>query len=418
MANETETNVTETKESRAESIRRFKEKNPDKVQNLKASTEADSVKATQPVQPERVVEPIRLKVEHSRMSDIDAYVTVMTFGQIRDYGEFAEELYDDDANVTDKWQRGLENKRVKDAANYLTNPVHFFPPVIMIPVDAESCVFQDGHVTVKQHGIAALDGQHRTASIIAALEKDASIASESIPVVILNLFDLDKRQQIFADINRTPKKVSKALNLVFDHSDRVAAMAMRIAKRTVTTEKDGEVYKNPVMESLIDFERLAPLRKSHNIMSLTNLYNLIKPVTEVVDDANGYVFDENQIANIVDAIVDNLPHVNAVRQGRWTFDTVKAEYVCYSSTLMQAIGRVVKEMATQKDAEGNLRYSPDTMAEAVRGFIQRITEAGGWAINGQRWNDSARRVVADGKIGTQQDHVRNAQMVLRDFLNL
>lgn len=411
----------ETKAQRAEKIRKFKESHPDKVTSAPAATQADAERVASGEslsetvsEVVRVVEPKRFKLESFEMSGINGYVTTMQFQDVVDYCEPYERLYNTDSksedcvDVSQRWQRGIANSRIKDASQYLLNPVHFFPPLVCVPVIG-GLTFGE-HVTLTQHSLGYLDGQHRGESIRVALESDATgeLARESIPVVILNLpvEDIERKQQIFADVNRTPRKVSKALNLMFDHNDRVAVLSKKIA------------YRQNKIEGLIDFERLSPLRKSHNVMSFVNLNNLVGPMASVRDDAYGFLLSDGQVADVVDAVIDNLPHIGALREGLWTFEQLKGEYICFYSTFWQALGTTLADMLGMKDPEtGERKYPAETFSLAVEDYMKKLHSSGALLLNGPQWSDPNRRVVTDKKVGTQTGHKDAAVKVLKDYLN-
>lgn len=421
-SNEQESLRQPTGKTRREMLNALKEKSPSKFQSLPEATQADMDKSNneskvgiEKQEPLRVVEPKRFTALKSTMSNIDSYTVLMTYQDIVDYCQFAEHLYEnsDTMSVTEKWQRPLENKRVKLAGAYLTDSdIHFLPPIITIPannmdaIDIDTVADESScSLTVKHHGLGILDGQHRVGGIMDAIERNPSLASESMPVVVLDIHELTTQQQIFADVNRTPRKVSQALNLVFDHSDKIAVLAQDIATRPQQ------------IEGLVAFDGVSPKASAAQIMSLTNLYKLIKPMASAKQANGSPVLSNDQIADTVYEIVANLPRIGLVRKGTLDFKRLKEEYIFPFSTCWQAVGQLLEEMLTSKRADGGYRHTADEFPQVVARFIKRVSASDGWAIDGERWNDPNRRVVDNGKVGTQRDHISRAKQILRDFVD-
>ena len=375
---------------------------------------------------QREIKPKDFPALASDMPKFRGRTVIMSYLDVSDYCGFAHELYERDETtktvpLDEKWQRGLENKRVNEAAIYLNNETHFFPAIVCVPRSQSDCVFSDGHVTIGKHGVLALDGQHRVGAIHKAVTENAALENDTVTVIVLEIFDIELRRQIFADINRSPKKVSKALNLAFDTSDRVAKISKQIINYEERKNEKGELdpngqFVNKVLKPMFDEERVTPLAKSHHLMSLTNLYNLVGPMSKVVDDANKPVLNETQLREVVQVIVDNLPDTNRLRTQFSSFENMRKEYVFCTSTIWQALGLLLEERIKAKDENGKPRIQPDQFAELVKGWIIKLRNSGSWDLRSPVWADKNRLVVINGmSVGTQRGYVKNATDVLRDL---
>ena len=137
-------------------------------------------------------------------------------------------------------QRVLNKARVPQIARYLSeNPKSYVLSAITASIDADvqfdaQGVLQDGArvgelVVPADARILVNDGQHRRAAIAKALETTPGLANESVPLVLFLDAGLVRSQQIFADLNRHGIRPSTSLNVLYDHRDKVAEIARRVA---------------------------------------------------------------------------------------------------------------------------------------------------------------------------------------------
>lgn len=389
----------------------------------------------------RKVEPLTVTAVPANMAQFPACSFTLTYAQVADFVGYAHELYIPEVdletgkktvNLDQKWQRGLDMKRVNEAAKYLRQDTHFFPPIIVVPTNDSSVkivVLDNGLLSVTLTGasaISALDGQHRVGAIKKVVDEKVGLDNEMLSISFLNITDFDLKRQVFADINRTPRRVSKSLNLVFDNSDRVARISKDIVHYEVATG-DGKI--NHPYVNLIDLERPTPTGKSTYMMSLTNLYDMLTPVAKLtetvkVTDAEGkeisetrYVLDEQQLAEVFQAFESTYPEVNKLRHGGTNFDSVKREYVWASGTFWKAWGALLEKKMKAMNPDGKTRkIAPEDLGATIASWIGRINADGNWKLSAPIWQDPARRVVTDSKsIETKKGGVKNATDILDDL---
>ena len=137
-------------------------------------------------------------------------------------------------------QRVLNKARVPQIARYLAgNPDSYVLSAITASIDADvrfegKGVLQGGVrigqlVVPAEARILVNDGQHRRAAITEALKTAPELANESVPLVLFLDAGLLRSQQIFADLNRHGIRPNTSLNVLYDHRDKVAELARRIA---------------------------------------------------------------------------------------------------------------------------------------------------------------------------------------------
>jgi DGQHR domain-containing protein len=134
-------------------------------------------------------------------------------------------------------QRQLDPRHAHDIRDYLLeNPDDYILPTIVYAVD-QSCKFQAweksdsvGLLTIPfGTNLRSLDGQHRRQGLNEAIAEDGDFAADFTSVLIYVEPDLQRRRQMFSDMNATPKIVSKGLNVYFDSRSPFARAAQSLA---------------------------------------------------------------------------------------------------------------------------------------------------------------------------------------------
>lgn len=405
---------TMSKEDRQEAIDKFKKQNPGrKINPLEGGTGiAHGEAKTKPEQangeqqqpePERTIETKTFTVIPFKQGKIEGCILAMTMLDVADYMCFAEDLYDvekdkkgkaklKDMNPENTWQRGISASRPKDIAQYLMNDIHFIPSLICIPVN-DGVSIDGNKLTLPENGLAALDGQHRKAGIEylisqAQVGPDSDFAKEEVSVIVITSdLDIDDRQQIFSDINRSAKVVSKALNILYDHRDPYAVLAHRIAKDL------GDV---------VDLTHTAPTAKSSNVCSLSNIYNLvINFATEVKKNHARAPLRKNLTEDIVHdsvlAMIRAFPSFERLSAGHDTYGAVRASFpICFSSTGYQGMGSAAKHATYGVDAS-------------------KVAETLGALVASTKWeqaNPAWEPLMSDGKVKVRSEDINKAGSIL------
>lgn len=73
-----------------------------------------------------------------------------------------------------------------------------------------------------------VDGQHRKASIIAAINEDNTLGNETISVVFYEDKGLEHSQQMFTDLNKHAVKTSNSIAELYDSRDALAVVTRRV----------------------------------------------------------------------------------------------------------------------------------------------------------------------------------------------
>ncbi len=105
------------------------------------------------------------------------------------------------------------------------------------------------------------DGQHRTAGIKRAVKEDPQLRDQTISVVLFPSENVERDQQMFSDLNRTVRKTSRSLDIMYDHRDVMNRIALDLA---------AEV---PIFRGRVEKESSSLALKSRNFITLSALYD-------------------------------------------------------------------------------------------------------------------------------------------------
>lgn len=383
-------------------------------------------------QVEREVADKEFPVIRSEMFGIESFTLAMTFRELADYIGFAVEIYDKDADLLDKWQRDLVTNRIDKIKDYLlgkNGDTRYFPSILVVP-NTEKVQVVDNKVTIKAarmvesirtdkmvHDLSALDGQHRLAAILRLLADYPEYGDESITVVILNTADKDVKQLIFSVINSKTVKVPRPVSIMFDHQSRAATLAKLVVQ--------SDYMKVVGQKNLVAFEKTMPLQGDNQIMSITNLFELINPIAELkvqTESENGetvteYLFSDESIVDTVKELITNLPMVKETKEGKKSFKDLKADYIYPFGTCWKALGSVLEKMAMTTNDSNVPLFPVATFPEAVKAYVQHVNSASGWNFTNPKFKDGKDPVVSPtGKIQTQRGAVKRLIDVLESYV--
>ena len=218
-------------------------------------------------------------------------------------------------NPFEKFQREISDTRVNAIEKYLLENKDFVLPAITVSIDGAvefEPISDDnsiGILEVDENAIWIInDGQHRTKAIYTLMRlyqeysKDRkSLPSQlrnfirkhesrlirlqfcTLPAVVFVDVGVERNQQIFSDINRTMKKTSKSLDILFDNRDETAL------------EVKEFLQNNPEFLKIIEVEKSTARDKAYTIV------DLYKAKKELKEDFEPFM---NQLINTFDF---NLP---------------------------------------------------------------------------------------------------------------
>ena len=201
-----------------------------------------------------------------RMGTTNYYTATLPFGAITKLFTFDPDKMLE-LTPENRSQRTLIAKRVPEIAAYVLDHEDYIFSSITVSVDSDDVEFLPveegadiGNLVLPLEAKYVInDGQHRVAGISEALRQDPELAKDTISVVVLPDGGLERSQQIFSDLNRTVRKTSKSLDILFDHRLPINRITMACLERV------------PLFEDRIDKERVSLSVRSPKFATLSGL---------------------------------------------------------------------------------------------------------------------------------------------------
>lgn len=254
-------------------------------------------------------------------------------------------------------QRHLNRGRLPELTRYVVeNPESYVFSAITASIDADiefepSEAFGDGLMGLLRIPMKARfvinDGQHRRAAIEAALERQPSLADESIAVVLFHDRGLERCQQMFADLNRYSVRPARSLNVLYDHRDELAAAAKRVA------------LQSTVFGDLVEMERSALSARSRKLFTLSAIHTATGALFQ--HRLSGALLDDDEASEPFDLVGTacsywetvgaHIPHWQAVRSGKMAAGDLREQYIHSHGVVLHALGRVGNSLLHRRAPE-------------------------------------------------------------------
>lgn len=240
--------------------------------------------------------------------------------------------------ASDKAQRTLDPRHARDIAEYVKqNPTTYALGAVTYAMDVPGD-FQEvspgagiGLLRLPLGAqLRSIDGQHRREGIRLAIDVVRSLAQESTALLIYVEADLEKRRQMFSDMNNTAKKVSKAVNISFDSRDPFARVVNQLCDQHSLLA--GRTEKSSV--------RVAP--GSSKLFTLGAIHDAVKRLfvgpSGRVKDPFKYQAEEIEVRAI--AFLDLLSRARP-ELARDARTRVESESLIFSSTTLRVIAGAI-----------------------------------------------------------------------------
>jgi DNA sulfur modification protein DndB len=169
------------------------------------------------------------------------------------------------------------------------------------------------------------DGQHRRAAIEEALKENARLSEETISVVLFPWEDIDRMQQMFSDLNRTARKTSKSLDILYNHRDLLSQITLAMIERV-------DAFKG-----MVDKDRISLPLRSPKLFTLGAIYDATAALLGNVVEAD---FDgkQEQAIDFFEAVAENMPEWSRVRAGDLKPSELRQEYINTHAVVLGALG--------------------------------------------------------------------------------
>ena len=232
-----------------------------------------------------------------------------------------------------------------------------------------------------------VDGQHRKAAILEAIEEDPSLKEETISIVFYEDKGLENSQQMFTDLNKHAVKTSNSIAELYDSRDDLAVVTRSVIGRI------------PFLDQYTDKEKDILGKYSSKFFTLNTFYKANKRILKGVHDIEAYEdFLIKYWSNVSNHI---LPWAEVERREISKVD-LREQYVVTQAIIIQAFGNL-----------GNYyRLHPETnMYESLMG-LKKVN----WLRQAECWK--GRIVSENGKIINSQNSARLASNILKTCIGI
>lgn len=173
------------------------------------------------------------------------------------------------------------------------------------------------------------DGQHRKAAIDEALRKMPELGSDYISIVFFVDGGLKRSQQMFADLNKHALRPTMSLGILYNHGDPLARLCKKIADQI------------PVFASRIDLEKSSLSNRSHELFTLSSLYQATKALLGLSSNI-GRIPEKSEITAIEywTELSKHMPLWQRVKEGKLTAFDLRKNYINAHGIALQSLGIV------------------------------------------------------------------------------
>ena len=172
------------------------------------------------------------------------------------------------------------------------------------------------------------DGQHRRAAIEEALKQAPHLGTETMSVVFFQDLNLERSQQMFADLNRHAAKPTKSLGILYDHRDPLAQVARSLVDNT------------PTFKDLTETERTTISNRSTKLFTLNSIYQATDVfLRRATIDPSAY--EACDLASTFwTALGSSIPEWERARLRDVSPASLRSKFVHVHGVTLQALGRV------------------------------------------------------------------------------
>lgn len=247
----------------------------------------------------------------------------------------------------ERGQRILNKRRVPKIAQFLLeNPRDYAFSAITACIDGSASFepigedqdWELGRLTVPvTANLLITDGQHRWRAICDVLQQEPGLAKETIPVVLYLDEGLERRQQIFSDLNMHGVRPTRSLGILYDHRDSLAALARTLADEV------------PLFAGRTEVEKTTISNRSANLFTLSAIYQATAALIGKQEGDSTGVADYRVALRFWDVLGEVIPEWSAVIADDAKPWELRAQYVHAHGVVLQALGAAGCQLLSQVD---------------------------------------------------------------------
>jgi DGQHR domain-containing protein len=280
----------------------------------------------------------------------------------------------------DRSQRQLDPKHAREIGEYIVgNQDEYALGAITYAVDKpgefEEVIANSGVGILRlplNARLRSVDGQHRRHGIKQAIDVCEVIGAHHTALLIYVEEDLKKRRQMFSDMNNTPRKVSRAVNVAFNSRDPFARVANQL------------VVDHPLLEGHIEVEAARVLSGSPHYYTLSAVHDALKRLfvgstgrvkdTSKYNDANihqtGTAFFDMLAASRPEFAEAKDPHaLDGLRGSTLLFSSTTLRVIAGSVYAVAGPGASAPDLGQLTKAFSTISFSPSSKLWVDCGFV-------------------------------------------------
>lgn len=321
-----------------------------------------------------------------RQAGNNFYIAMCTLKEVsRDF------TYEDaDIPAEQRAQRTLRKSRIPRICNYiLQNQDDYIFSSITVSVDRRIAfdpisnnMENIGSISMSNDAsILINDGQHRAHAIKQAVTENPELGQDQISVVFFEDLNLEKSQQMFADLNKHAVKPTKSLGILYDHRNSFATFVV------------GMIKSINVFHNRIEMEKTSISNRSTKFFTLNGLElatkNLVGKASNLNEDEKKTVID------FWNTVSKNIPEWALLTNKKVTPAELRKDFVHANTNMLEAIA-----------IAGNFLIDkyPRKWKQKLAG-LQKID----WSRTNPEWDG---KIIIRGKMTKTKAGMNNAAKIL------
>ena len=277
------------------------------------------------------------------------------------FKQLAEHFAFDDssASVTERCQREIHLGRAKKFSTYIkSNPGYITGAVVGTVEDIEFIPIQheqsDGNVGFiklpDDYKIVLCDGQHRQKGIAMALEDSPELENHTLPVILYSADTIERKQQIFADINTKSVKPSSSLAIAFNHRSAFLNFVKSLTQSL------------PYLQDCIEFERSSVSPRSRKLWPLVSFKTFIVNLTGLTEANFDQQLDSEEksqaLRELVVKFIEGLSNIKFWYEAisGMKLEHIRQNTIAAHAVFLEALGIYGNQLIQKFDQQGEINW--------------------------------------------------------------
>jgi DNA sulfur modification protein DndB len=198
--------------------------------------------------------------------------------------------------------------------------------VTFMPTGGDTIGRKLGVLTVPMNAkILINDGQHRREAIERALQENSALRYETISIVFFVDSELERSQQMFADLNRYAVRPTKSIGILYDYRDPLAKLAHEVS------------HEVPVFRDMTEKAKSTISNRSRKLFTLSSIYQATKRLLNKKD--NGSVSEQEKRLAIAfwGEVAKYIPDWKDAQERKVTPSGLRSDYIHAHGIALQAL---------------------------------------------------------------------------------